>query len=119
METVNQILENWCFILVGIAIVALAVVICIKWLQKPAAEQIENIKEWLLWAVTEAERELGSSTGQLKLRRVFDAAISRFPWVVALPFSTFSDLVDDALEEMRRLLATNEAIADYVEGDTK
>ena len=29
-----------------------------------------NVKEWLLWAVTQAEQYLGSGTGALKLRYV-------------------------------------------------
>ncbi|MFR6482019.1 MAG: hypothetical protein ACLUPD_10785 [Anaerotignum faecicola] len=45
------------------------------------AEQREKVKEWLLLAVTEAEKELGSGTGQLKLRYVYDLFLRRFPAV--------------------------------------
>lgn len=118
METVKMLIENWYLIVAGIAIVALAVVACIKWLQKPTAEQIENIKEWLLWAVTEAERELGGGTGKLKLRMAYDMAVRCFPWATAIPFELFEEWVDEALGQMRYQLETNDKIKKYVEGET-
>ena len=40
-----------------------------------------NVKEWLLWAVTQAEQYLGSGTGALKLRYVYDLAVEAFPQI--------------------------------------
>ena len=78
--------------------------------------QIANIKEWLKYAVVEAERELGSGTGQLKLRMVYDMAVKQFPFIVQLiPFDTFSKWVDEALDWMRSQLAENKAAQSYVE----
>ena len=75
------------------------------------------MREWLLGAVTEAEKELGGGTGQLKLRSVYDRFVVRFPWVaMVLPFDVFSEMVDDALAEMRLMLAQNDKIRSYVEG---
>lgn len=75
-----------------------------------------KIKEWLLYAVTEAEKELGGGTGQLKLRQVYDLFVQRFPAVAAvISFDTFSGWVDEALEQMREMLAKNEQVAAYVE----
>ena len=49
-----------------------------------------NVKEWLLWAVTQAEQYLGSGTGALKLRYVYDLAVEAFPPIEYLvPFSVF------------------------------
>lgn len=74
-----------------------------------------NVKEWLLWAVTEAENYLGSGTGKLKLRYVYDQCVERFPAVkYLLPFSVFSKWVDEALIEMRRQIENNKNIAAYV-----
>lgn len=75
----------------------------------------ENVKEWLLWAVTEAENYLGSGTGKLKLRYVYDQCVEKFPAVkYLLPFSVFSKWVDEALIEMRKQIANNKNIAAYV-----
>ena len=74
-----------------------------------------KVKEWLKYAVTMAEKELGSGTGQLKLREVYDWFLDMFPvFGKILPFSIFSKLVDDALEWMRTQLEQNNNISKYV-----
>lgn len=108
--------DNW-YIYVGfLAVGATAGILIYRFVKLPTSEQLDKVREWLLWAVTQAERELGGGTGKLKLRSVYDAFVARFGWLAKIiPFSVFSDLVDDALEEMRELLATNQAAAEYVE----
>jgi flagellar basal body-associated protein FliL len=84
--------------------------------KSPKEKRIANIKEWLKYAVVEAEKALGSGTGQLKLRMVYDMAIKQFPWVVNLvPFETFSSWVDESLGWMNKQLETNKAAQEYVE----
>lgn len=74
-------------------------------------------KEWLKWAVCVAEEELGSGTGQLKLRFVYDMFVEKFPVIASvLPFSIFSKWVDLALEWMREQLENNENIKLVIEG---
>ena len=76
----------------------------------------KKVKEWLKYAVTIAEKELGSGTGQIKLRQVYDMFIQRFPVFSKLvPFSTFSYWVDLALEFLREQLEKNSQIKDLVE----
>lgn len=59
-----------------------------------------NIIECLLWAVTEAERQLGGGTGKLKLRTAYDGFIIRYPYITKfIAFSTFSVWVDIVLPE--------------------
>jgi uncharacterized membrane protein YjdF len=82
----------------------------------PKDKRIANIKEWLKYAVTEAEKALGSGTGQLKLRMVYDMAVKQFPWVLSIiTFDTFSGWVDEALEWMNNQIETNQAITEFVE----
>ena len=60
--------------------------------------QKNNIKEWLLYAVVEAEKELGSKTGKIKLRQVYNEFIITFPIISKLiTFDIFSKLVDIAV----------------------
>lgn len=74
-----------------------------------------KVKEWLKYAVTMAEKELGTGTGQLKLREVYDWFIDQFPvFSKLLPFPIFSKLVDDALDWMRDQMECNENINKYV-----
>ena len=115
-DFLNFFIENWYFIVTAIVMVVMAGVICWNFFKLPTKEQIAKIKEWLLYAVTEAEKELGGGTGQLKLRQVYDLFVQRFPAVAAVvSFDTFSLWVDEALEQMRELLAKNEHAAAYVE----
>ena len=99
------------------AIVAVFLVVLTVWLM--------GFKNWLVYAVAEAEKVPGSKTGQLKLRLVYDMAVARFPIMAKmLPFNLFGKLVDAALDVMKDMIAKNENIAvaitnkiDYVEGD--
>ena len=101
------ILENWNIIVVALVVLAAA----------SFCGQIANVKQWLIGAVTEAEKELGSGTGKLKLRQVYDLFIVRYPKLSKiLPFWFFSKLVDTALVAMRELLEKNEKVKKYVEG---
>lgn len=114
------VLNYWYIILVFVAVGAVAGIAVYHFIKLPTAEQLDKVREWLLWAVTEAERELGGGTGQLKLRQVYDLFVARFPWLArVISFNRFSDLVDEALIDMRKMLATNEAVQAHVGGEVK
>lgn len=113
--TINFILENWYIILAFVAAGMAAGIAVYHFVKQPKADQLKKVREWLLWAVIEAEKALGSGTGQLKLRKVYDLFVVRFPWLAKIiPFEMFGKMVDDALDEMRELLENNEAVADYI-----
>lgn len=108
------------FIIVCAAFVFVAIYAVASFIQRPKDEKIENIKEWLKWAVTEAEKELGSGTGQLKLRKVYGMAVSQFPWIIQLiSFDIFSTWVDEALEWMRKQIEDNASFQNYVDDKTE
>lgn len=116
----ENIIENWALILAILAVIFVAALAAYRFFKMPTEEQLNNLRAWLLGAVTEAEKQLGGGTGQLKLRAVYDAFVARFPWLAkVITFNTFSEMVDDALDEMRDLLDKNEAIQEYVAGDLK
>lgn len=113
------IINYWYLLIAGIAVLIALVYVGWKFFKMPSNEQLAKIKEWLLYAVTKAEKELGSGTGKLKLRYVYDLFIGKFTWVAkVITFEQFSYLVDEALDEMRDLLETNKAIATLVGGET-
>lgn len=111
-----EFLLNYWHVMLGIAaIFIIAGTFLYKFAGLPTKEQTAKIKEWLLWAVTQAEIELGKSTGTMKLRAVYNLFITRFPVAAKLvSFETFSLWVDEALDNMRELLATNDAIQKLV-----
>ena len=77
---------------------------------------VKNAKEWLLLAVIEAEKQLGSDTGAIKLRVVYDQFLEKFPvlrmWV---SFDLFSKMVDEALNKMQILAESKGAINEYIQ----
>lgn len=76
---------------------------------------INGFKNWLVWAVSEAESMFGSKTGQLKLRYAYELAIERFPVLAKMiPFTLFSKFVDGALDVMRDMIENNKNIADAI-----
>lgn len=111
------IIEYWYIIVAFAAVVAVAGIAVIWFFGLPRGAQLKKVREWLLLAVTQAEKELGGGTGKLKLRTVYDAFLTKFPWLApVVSFERFSELVDDALEEMKKMLEENEAVKALVEG---
>lgn len=100
-------------ILLGLC--AAGIMICC-FLKLSREKQIEMIRQWLLFIVIEAEKELGGGTGAVKLRFVYDKFIKRFKFMSkVISFETFSALVDEALETMRFMIQNNPHVATYIE----
>lgn len=95
--------------------IAVLIVSVLNFIKLPKNQQLEKVKQWLLIAVTEAEKALGSGTGRLKLSYVYDLFVTKFPWLAKIiPFETFSTLVDEVLEDMRKLIEANPNVNEYV-----
>ena len=104
--------NSWAIVI----IIAIALIFrVVTFFKQPSSNQLARVKEWLLYAVAQAEKELGSGTGQLKLRYVYDMFILRFGSVARMiSFETFSTLVDEALYIFRDMLRDNKAVLEYV-----
>ena len=111
------LIENWFLVVVGVVCCVDLIYTCRAFLNKPTGEQIANIKQWLRWAVMEAEKELKGGTGQAKLRKVYDMAIAKFTWLSFVSFDNFAEWVDEALAWMNGQLEANPNIKAYVEGE--
>ena len=112
------ITEHWYLIVAAIAAVCVIAYLIYKFFKLPRASQIEKVKEWLLFAVTQAEREFGSGTGQLKLRYVYDMFVTKFPYLVQfISFEAFSNLVDDVLVKFKEMFKSNNALKQYVDSN--
>ena len=110
--------EYWYLVIAIIAIISMASITIYNWFKLPDNEQIEQVKQWLLYAVAKAEKELGSGTGQIKLRYVYNMFIAKFPAVALfLTFEEFSNLVDEALQELQELIDKNSSIEALIKGE--
>ena len=113
------LVDNWSLLVVILAVIVVATVYVKKFCNMPSQEQQKKVKEWLLYAVIQAEKEFQGGTGKIKLRYVYDLFVSKFPSLsTMISFETFSLWVDMALEEMRHLIETNEAVSAYISGDS-
>ena len=113
---INFITENWITILFAIISCTFIGIYTYKFSKMPKESQITVIKEWLKYAVAIAEIEFGSGTGQLKLRRVYDMFITKFPAMAKfIAFEEFIVYVDEALEWLDVQL-NNTSIANIIKG---
>jgi len=112
-----KFLEYWPIFVAFICGVAVTLIFAVQFAKEPTDRKIQMLKEWMLYAVIQAEKELGGGTGQIKLRYVWDMFLKTFPALAGvITFDLFSGLVDEALEQMRHLLETNKDVEAYVEG---
>jgi hypothetical protein len=113
----DWLINNWYLIVAAGAVIGAAVFAVRKFLGLPTEQQIRNFQEWLKWAVAEAEKQLGSGTGQLKLRLVYDMAVEKFPWITNLvTFEEFAMWVDEALIWLNKQLESNKAVISMIKG---
>lgn len=111
MEILNTIVE----MLPTILVLVIFVIAGIVYLRGKK----NSVQDWLIYAVTLAEKMYGGGTGKLKLREVYNNFIKTFPHFSALiSFETFSEWVDVSLVTMKEYIETNPAIANVIEGDT-
>lgn len=109
------IIDNWFVLVVMTASAGYLIYTIVK---MPSAKHLEKVTEWLLYAVTRAEKELGGGTGQIKLRYVYDLFVSRFTWIAkVITFNMFSGMVDEALDKMKEMLDKNTAMQKLVTGE--
>lgn len=89
----------WAILAIGGAIAAF------KFYKLGKQQQLDKIKEWLLLAVLQAEKELGSVSGQIKLLYVYNRFVDKFKIVSCImTFDMFKALVDDAIKDMKELI---------------
>ncbi len=116
----TYITDNWAVLAALAAVLAAAGYAVYVFAKMPSEEQLRKVAEWLLYAVTKAERELGGGTGQIKLRYVYDMFVARFAWLAkVISFEAFSLMVDEALDKMKEMLESNTAMQELVAGATE
>ena len=113
MTVLSFIATYWYLIVVAIAIIAVVSIKTYIFLKKPGKDQLNKIQEWLVWAVAQAEKELGSGTGQMKIKYVYNLFITKFPSIaIFVPYSLFSSMVEKALDEFKDLVSNNQRISE-------
>ena len=112
MEILKMILENWLIFVIAFILVILAVYAVLRFLK---LTPLGKVKTALLYMVTEAEKELKSKTGRVKRSMVWEWLVERFPIITLfITEEKYDELLDQALEEFRKMLESNDSLYDYV-----
>lgn len=86
----------------------------------PLKQALEQLKNWLLLAVTDAEALFGAKLGVLKFEYVYDKFREKFPKLAKkISYEQFSEFVDEALEKMRHYIETNDKFKEYINKEEK
>lgn len=110
MNILNFLLANWDSVIVVIAFIALLVFLILKG-EKSVVYKI------LYTFVTEAERQYGGGTGQLKQSAVINWVYERLPAIVKIfiTAATLERWVDEAVERAKAEWEKNANIKEYIE----
>lgn len=95
---VDFVLTYW-----GIIPLLASLIVVVKWFaSKPTEKRLELVRQWLIWAVAQAELEYGFGLGEIKLARVYDMFVSRFPRLArVITLERFKSLVDETLVSLK------------------
>ena len=119
MDIFTWIREYWFVFILFIGVVATASIKIYKFINTPSGEQLKKVQQWLIWAVAKAEEVLGSGTGQLKLRYVYDMFITKFPVIAKfITYDEFKAMTEKALEEFKEMLENNKQIKQIYDWET-
>ena len=107
-EIMMWIMNNYMNILIGLVIAGGAILALVKFFKLTPAEQKKRILTILLDACIKAEQALGSKTGKAKRAQVYAALREAMPIIsLFLSMEQFDELLDLALDEMKKWLAAN------------
>lgn len=113
MSIIQFLAANWDSVLVVLAFLVLVVVLIKR-------GETKVLKKILFNLVTQAEKQFGSGTGELKFAAVADWIYQRIPAVMKLLFTEqdIADMIEAVLEEAKKAWGTNENIKGYIETPT-
>lgn len=96
------LIENWDSAL----IVLLFIIALIFMLRRGATKQVN---EMLFYLVTEAEKQFGGGTGQLKYAAVVAWLYDRLPFIIRFIFTEkqIDEMIEEAVQRMKKYLESN------------
>jgi hypothetical protein len=75
----------------------------------------DTVKKIILSLVVQAEKALGSGTGELKYAFVVDALYSKLPAIIRLLYSKkeINQFIEDAVQELKKTLDSGNTLSSY------
>ena len=113
MNFLNFVLDNWDSILAVLVIIVGSIFALVK-------QEKAIIFKMLYALVTEAEKNYGAGTGELKLASVISSVYGKLPAIVTavIPVKTLEKWVNEALEIAKQKWASNSNVANYITPDS-
>lgn len=113
MNVINFLIANWDSVLVVVAFLVLIVVLIKR-------GETKVLKKILFNLVTQAEKQFGSGTGELKFAAVADWIYQRIPAILKLLFTEkdIAAMIEAVLEEAKKAWGSNENLKCYIETPT-
>ena len=107
---VNFLINNWLDIAVAVVFIAIIVVLY-------KHSKIEVIKKIILALVVQAEKSLGSGTGELKYALVIERVYNKLPFIIRVLFSKkdIDNYIEEAVIKMKGILNNNVNLIGYDE----
>lgn len=109
MNVLEFLAKNWDSVLVVVGFV----VLCVALVKRG---QTKTLKTILFNLVTQAEKEFGSGTGELKFAAVSDWVYQRLPAVLKILFTQkdIDTLIESALEEAKKQWGSNKNLQEVI-----
>lgn len=113
MSIIQFMAANWDSVLVVLTFLVLVVVLIKR-------GETKVLKKILFNLVTQAEKQFGSGTGELKFAAVADWIYQRIPAVMKLLFTEqdIADMIEAVLEEAKKAWGANDNLKGYIEAPT-
>lgn len=110
MNALEFLVKNWDSVLVVVAFGALCVALVKR-------GQTKTLKTILFNLVTQAEKEFGNGTGELKFAAVSDWIYQRLPAILKILFTQrdIDKLIESTLEEAKKQWGSNQNVKQYIE----
>lgn len=113
MNIINFLLANWDSVLIVVGFLAVVIVLVKR-------GETKILKQILFNLVTQAEKQFGTGTGELKFAAVADWIYQRIPAVLKLLFTEkdIAKMIEAVLEEAKKAWGNNGDIKSYIETPT-
>ncbi len=108
MNILNWLIENWFLIVIFLCFFGKSIINTINFLLMEPNKRLLFIRENILNLVLKAEEQLGSKTGELKLKLVINSFYKKYPIAKLIISETkLIEVIEESVTEMKNTLKKN------------
>lgn len=112
MQIMELMMNNWFLVIIGICLICILIIFIKNLLSAPTDVQVKVIKEFIYMLILNAEKELGSSTGQAKLAMVIKEFYSTCPIDLRslIPEQMILEFIEEGVERMKKYFENDSVV---------